>query len=201
MIAYKFLCEGAVGRFSEFQWPVPQGAGPGEWVEVAGALEDCRRGIHACRVRDVPGWIDEELWEIELDGPITELSSLVVASRGRLTRRIEAWNDATATEFASACAERAHGLVPAGVAGEAPAFAADADALVAGRRPEMWDERFAAPPQSPSATAANLGFVVAHATGSAAAERAGDPAAYAEAFAAERAWQLDWLADRLGLAR
>jgi hypothetical protein len=201
LIAYKFLCDGSVGRFSEFRWPVPNGDSPGEWVEVDGELEECLTGIHACRVEDLPGWIDDELWEVELGGAVVELSSRVVAPRGRLTRRIDAWNGEAAAEFASACAERARELVAAGAAGEAPAFAADADALVAGRRPEMWDERFAAPPQSASATAANLGFVVAHAAGNAALERAGDADAYGEAFAAERAWQVDWLAERLGLTR
>ena len=199
MIAYKFLRTAAVGRFSEFRWPVPDGDGPGEWVAAEGELEHCRNGIHACRIADLPGWIDDELWEIELDGPIEALASLVVASRGRLTRRIEAWDDALAVEFATACAQRARVEEPAAAPAQSAAFAADAVALVSGRRPEMWEDIPGLPPQSPSATAANLGFVAAHAAGSAALERSGDPAAYQSAFDAEREWQLDWLTDRLGL--
>lgn len=203
MIAYKFLRDGAVGRFSEFEWPVPRADSPGDWVDAGGELDSCRTGIHACRLRDVVGWIDDELWEIELGGQVEELSSLVVARRGRLTRRIDAWDADTALEFANVCAERARELalepVHAGAGGEAPAFAADAAALLAGRRPEMWDDRLATPPQSPSATAANLGFVVAHAAATAAAEHSEDAGAYQAAFDAERAWQLDWLTARLGL--
>ena len=122
-----------------------------------------------------------------------------MAPRGRLTRRIEAWDEALALEFATACAQRAAIEEPADAPAQAAAFAADADALVKGRRPEMWEEVPGLPPQSPSATAANLGFVVAHAAGSAAVERSGDPAAYQPAFDGERAWQLEWLTGRLGI--
>lgn len=168
-------------------------------MEADGELESCRNGIHACRRTDLPGWIDDELWEIELDGPVQDLPSLIVAPRGRLVRRIESWDDALALEFATTCAQRARVEEPAGAPAQAAAFAADAVALVQGRRPEMWEEVPGLPPQSPSATAANLGFVVAHAAGSAAAERSLDPAAYQAAFDNERAWQIDWLTERLGL--
>ena len=199
MIAYKFLRSGTIGRFSEFRWPTPAGDGPGGWVATEGELENCRNGIHACRRADLLGWIDDELWEIELDGPIQQLASLVVAPRGRLTRRLEAWDDSLALEFATACAKRARIEEPAAAPAQAAAFGADAEALVRGRRPEMWEEVPGIPPQSPAATAANLGFVVAHAAGSAAAERSGDADAYQAGFDDERAWQLDWLTERLGL--
>jgi hypothetical protein len=77
-------------------------------------------------------------------------------------------------------------------------------ALARGRRPETWDLERAlaedAPSQTPAATAANLGFVVAHAAGREAVAAAGDEAAYADGFAAERAWQLAWWVERLALA-
>src|SRR5437660_664030 len=62
MIAYKFLRAGRIGPFSRFAWPEP-----GVWVR-ASASDRCRRGIHACRMRDLPWWLGQELWEIELDG-------------------------------------------------------------------------------------------------------------------------------------
>jgi hypothetical protein len=107
MIAYKFLMAGAVGRFSEFRWPLPTAAEAGDWVVAEGDLVACRIGIHACRLRDLPGWIDDELWQIELDGPIEERRSLVIAPRGRLVARVNAWTPAVALEFAGACALRA----------------------------------------------------------------------------------------------
>ena len=58
------------------------------------------------------------------------------------------------------------------------------------------DQRFE---QSPAATAANLAFVTAHAAGLEAAVESGDQADYASGFAAERAWQLAWLVERLEL--
>ena len=107
MKAYKFLTGGATGRFSDFQWPVPADEGFGDWVEAGEALEDCRTGVHACTPRQLLDWIDDELWEIELDGEIVEGNAMIVAQRGRLLARLTAWDDRTAKEFADACAWRA----------------------------------------------------------------------------------------------
>jgi hypothetical protein len=106
MKAYKFLTHGGTGRFSDFQWPVPTADGLGEWVEAGEALEDCRTGIHACTPRQMLDWIDDELWEIELDGEIVEGDVMIVAERGRLLARVAAWDDQTAQEFADVCAWR-----------------------------------------------------------------------------------------------
>jgi hypothetical protein len=231
VIAYKFLTGGAVGRFSEFAWPGPAGGEPGEWVEIDRPLEECSSGIHACRVIDLPAWIDDELWLVELGGEIRESESMVVAERGRLLRRVDAWSERTATAFVEACALRAreqafrdlrrqgltaeaddlvtaHDLrtvqaraVVLAPASEAAAFAADAVALAGGRRPGIWEDHpgAASADQSPGATAANLAFVVAHAAGREALVASGDESAYARGFAAERAWQVEWLRERLGL--
>jgi len=107
MKAYKFLTGGGTGRFSEFQWPLPIKDGVGDWVDAGEELEDCRTGVHACTPRQLLDWIDDELWEIELDGEIVERDAMIVAQRGRLLARITAWNDGMAQEFAEACAWRA----------------------------------------------------------------------------------------------
>jgi hypothetical protein len=165
--AYKFLARGAVGRFSEFEWP------HGAWVETSGALTQCVEGVHACRRVDLLDWIDDELWEIELDGAVEVHDSMLVAERGRLLWRLP-WDDASATDFAEQCAWRARGVAlkalrrsglteeAAGLASAAElvemqewavaavrgsdgptrdvaALAADVVALVHGRRPETWD--------------------------------------------------------------
>ena len=163
MIAYKFLDDGAVGPFTGFRWPV------GEWVD-AGGVEPCLQGIHACRLRDLPVWLGHEPWEIELDrGPVQQLRK-VVASRGRLTRRIDAWNARAAREFGRFCARRTRervGYVPV-LAG----FVADVERFVAADR------------------IAIAGFAAARA-----AELRDGPAAYEQ----ERLAQATWLAERLGL--
>jgi hypothetical protein len=91
--ALKFLGEGHVAPFTGLRWPV------GEWVE-ARAVDPCREGVHALRARDLPYWLGRELWEIELDGEIVEQDRKVVASRGRLVRRIDAWTPALLDTFA-----------------------------------------------------------------------------------------------------
>ena len=240
MRAYKFLAAGGAGRFSGFDWPVPAGDEPGAWVSADGSLAVCVNGLHACRVENLLDWIDDELWEVELEGEVTEEATMVVGQRGRLARRIKGWDAPTASAFADACAWRAREIavcafrrdglaidadrlaaaddlidmqIVSALASKRPeasastataaAFAADAVALARGQRPETWDLAVAlaepAPVQTPAATAANLAFVVAHAAGLDAVAEGGDEAAYASGFATERAWQLGWLTEKLGL--
>ena len=107
MIALKFLDQGAIGRFSGFSWPQPSDDRPGDWVESTDEVKQCFRGIHALRSADLPDWLDDELWEIELDGDIVDAGEMLVARRGRLLRRVDAWDEPTASAFAADCALRA----------------------------------------------------------------------------------------------
>jgi hypothetical protein len=107
VIAYKFLRADGTGVFTGFRWPLPDGE-PGAWVEAR--TDPCRSGIHACRIPDLPLWLGRTLYAIELDGGISEEPTKVVASRGRLLRRIDAWDDATRAAYTRMCADRAHEL-------------------------------------------------------------------------------------------
>ena len=167
MIAYKFLGAGGVGPFSGFAWPLPRGRAAGPWVEATPSL--CSSGIHACLVSDLPYWLNSELWEVELDDPVRSTRKLV-AGRGRLLRRVEAWNRDAMCAFAASCAERTAAL-------------ADGSDALAGYSADT--AVFAARGQASAAA-----FVSARA-----AETAGGPIAYD----AERERQARWLANRLGL--
>ena len=101
MIAYKFLDDGRLAPFTGVRWPEPQ-----SWLE-SDRVELCVSGVHACRIRDLPYWLRTELWEVELDGDVVEGERLVAARRGRLVRRVDAWNDASARAFGASCAEEA----------------------------------------------------------------------------------------------
>ncbi len=101
MIAYKFLKRGRVAPFTGCVWPEPGG-----WMNANGVLSVCSQGIHACRVSDVPYWIDEELWQIELGGNIVEDDVKLVADRGRLIEQVSAWQDSTWRAFADHCLQR-----------------------------------------------------------------------------------------------
>ena len=109
MIAYKFLRTDGSTVFSGFRWPLP-GDGPGPWVEAE--VDPCCSGIHACRPGDLSYWVGQTLYEIELDGEIVEERNKVIASRGRLLRRIDAW-DQIRVEFTRMCADRAHEIASA----------------------------------------------------------------------------------------
>ena len=102
MIAYKFLRSGRIGPFSAFRWPEA-----GVWVRAQRDLVACRRGIHACRPGDLPWWLADELWDIELDGHVQLEEHKIIAPAGRLRAQIEAWTPACAQEYANACAWRA----------------------------------------------------------------------------------------------
>jgi hypothetical protein len=101
VIAYKFLDQGRVAPFTRVRWP-----DPGSWLE-SDRVELCASGVHACRVGDLPYWVRTELWEVELEGDVVEGERLVAARRGRLVRRLDAWNDAAARAFGRSCAEEA----------------------------------------------------------------------------------------------
>lgn len=112
MRAYKFLTVEGSGSFSGFRWPLPNG-GPGEWVESE--VEPCRAGIHACRPVDLPYWLAPVLYEIELDGPVEEQALKVVAPRGRLLRRIDAWDADARDAYSQMCVARATELAADGL--------------------------------------------------------------------------------------
>ncbi len=208
MIAYKFLRDGQVGPFSGVAWPAV-----GEWLEAGGA-QACIGRVHACRVEDLADWMDSELWRVELDGDVTVDCGKLVADRGRLVERVEAWDAALMAEFAEACALRARDAALTVLAAGSPAHAALAGCATAEELAaacaqltglDAREERaagyagdtarhvlgaIAAPSTAPTHAAVN-GFIASHA------------AAFAEddleAVGRERAWQADWLARRLGL--
>jgi hypothetical protein len=101
VITYKFLSSDRVGLFSGVRWPEP-----GIWLEADAEVERCVSGIHALHAEGLLGWIDDELWTCELDGVVEDDGQELVAERGRLLERVEAWDETAARDFAGACAAR-----------------------------------------------------------------------------------------------
>jgi hypothetical protein len=201
MIAYKFLGADRSGPFSGFRWPEP-----GEWVRAGADTNPCRRGIHACRTRDLPWWLADELWEIELDGEIQFDEHKIVAPAGRLRSRIDDWTPACSQQYAEACAWRARGRAVEALTRARRGQAADQlsactslDQLPAATRrlaEEVPETRVILTIAGDGAVRALTGapatsaYIAAHA-----ALRLDGPSAYA----AERSWQSRWLVERLGL--
>jgi hypothetical protein len=86
---------------------------PGAWVEAGPSLELCRSGVHACQADELAHWLHEELWIIELDGETRHGVDCVVAQRGRLVQKVEAWTSGGAARFATAARDHAAELVSA----------------------------------------------------------------------------------------
>jgi hypothetical protein len=202
MIAYKFLQAGRVGPFSGFAWPEP-----GVWVRADQDMVVCSRGIHACRTRDLPWWLADELWEIELDGGVHTEEHKIFAPAGRLRSRVEGWTRACAQEYADACAWRARdravqALTRTGHAAAAERLGAcatldDAQTVARELAAELPDARISLTIAGDGAFRALTGapptsaYIAAHA-----AMRLDG----ADGYATERAWQSAWLVQRLGLA-
>jgi hypothetical protein len=167
VIAYKFLRPDGTSVFTGFRWPLPDG-GPGEWVEAG--VDPCHSGIHACRPADLPLWAGRVLYEVELDGEIVEQPMKLVGARGRLVRRIEAWDDRMRDVYTRTCADRAHELARSA-------------------SPPLGEWEAVIEPSIPEGPAL-LGF---------AAARIAEEVSGIEGYRAERARQTEWLVDRLGL--
>lgn len=201
MIAYKFLRAGRVGPFSGVRWPAP-----GHWVRASETVTVCREGIHACRVQDLPWWLAEELWEIELDGEVQPDEHKVIARAGCLRSRVEAWTPGCATEYGEACAWRARGhavralrrgghvelaraLTACGTLEQVRQLARELAGQVPDSRISLTIARDGAF-RALTGAAPTSAYIAAHA-----AKRLDGPAGHD----AERAWQWRWLTDRLSL--
>jgi hypothetical protein len=170
--AYKVLGDGR-SRFTGWEWPLPQGDAPGAWVHASpGPVALCANGIHACTVEQLPQWLGDELWIIELDGELLRTEAALVASRGRLVAPVGEWDAGRRRAFAQDCAQRARQGGDGG-----PVLAVI--------------ERMAA-----AGAAAPAGYWAAVLAGERVAARRDGPD-YDAAFAGERARQAEWLAAEL----
>jgi len=161
MQAYKFLARGGVGPFSGLAWP-------DTWIEVVGPLASCVRGIHVCRPDDLAHWLHDELWEVEADGDQTSGLDCLVVRRARLVRRIDAWSDGGARQFAEASI--AHAAEVSGA-----------------QQRELLDDATAAVTHGYVAVAAYAAALAVSRTGA-------DPN---DAYAQERTWQSRWIASHV----
>jgi hypothetical protein len=109
VILLKFLGRGRVALYTGYEWPLD------EWVDADGPLDLCGNGPHACTGVNLSGWIDDELWLIELDGDQETHDDVVVAQRARLVRRVEAWDEQAMREFIEGTIRRLRDLIVSGL--------------------------------------------------------------------------------------
>jgi hypothetical protein len=199
-IAYKFLREGAIAPFARVPWRRPGAAGePGAWVG------DGPLPVHGCRLRHLPYWLNDELWQVELEGDVDEVGWALLSTRGRLLQPVDGWTE-EALALAASCAEVVRDaagdvLAERGLCDEARSLGAapwDALAETVDTMPWVRDSACTRAAVDYAVTAAScLGdpvgaaFMAAVAVG----HRDGDRAAVLR----ERARQAAWLAARLGL--
>jgi hypothetical protein len=141
--------------------------------------------VSACKRRHLPHWIQEELWEVELDGDVEARRHKLRARRGRLLRRVEGWRPTTAVAFARDCADQT-----LRIAGDAAGRPTDAVGMAADAQRRARVAESAADPR----VAAHGGAVCAYIAAMAALRTGGVPA-----HDAERARQVAWLTGELAL--
>ncbi|WP_422772777.1 hypothetical protein ACN28C_07235 [Plantactinospora sp. WMMC1484] len=210
---YKFLAAGRIGPFSRQTWSTAWRSEP--------AIVPCRQGLHVCRVDDLPYWLHDELWEVEVEGPVLAMERQVIAGRGHLREQVGEWNAQARQEFVRACLTRIAGhaaeecgdalddgsLVAAAerLATVGPvdlgevadlAMARQERAALRGRSVAAWVCGYLADAVEmvESYPVAALGYVAARAADA----RTGDDGV--DRYLLERAWQAEWLTRRLGLA-
>jgi hypothetical protein len=205
MNTYKFLEEDGTSIWSATPWPLPT-ARPGAWVESR-EVRPCHAGVHACRLEELAYWMRPTMWEIELDGPIVESRHKVVAPRGRLVRRIDEYPVAV-RELGAVAAWRTRDRAVAALRAEGRDQLADRlgecetlsglEALRADVTDDGSHGSQAALMAVDSAQFAPEGPIGASPffASNAAGYEADD---FDAGFAAERRFQSDWLAQRLGL--
>jgi hypothetical protein len=202
MIAWKFLAAGRVGMFSGYAWPEP-----GVWVDAHAAPDPCGAGVHGCHQNNLPLWIGAELWAIELAGRVVADGDKLVAQRGKLLHRVDAWNAGSSGDFGLACVMRARDRALWLLRRDRLAdlaeplyecFSARAVAEVADDIESIAPE----PSRAAAGYAADAAELALEGNAAAVAYVAAHLASFVggeEARLEERAWQADWLVDRLSL--
>ncbi len=203
---WKFFRAGPVSPFTRHPWSMT-----GEWVETEAAhARPCRFGVHACRPGDLPYWLSEELWAVELRDLIEEGDHKVVATAGRLVGRVAGWTAETARRLAVACvyriADNAAAELMAGGLTEPAARLGDRDL---GSLARSAQDVAAEPAVAGRRRAARLCLYIADAaegldawpvaTLAYIAARTAGQRSTGGGYDAERAWQADWLQAELNL--
>jgi len=100
----KFLTAEGKGAYSDKPWHLPEGDKPGKWMPKVKRLVLCESGYHVCDRDHVLPWLNEAMYEVEIDGDRLYGGDKLDVQRARLLRRVESWNPQTARLFAADCA-------------------------------------------------------------------------------------------------
>lgn len=210
-VAYwKFLRVGRKSPFTGYSWE------QGVWSDPA-KPRTCHAGVHACRVADLPYWLSDELWQVELAPPVVQAHQKVIAASARLVAPVVAWTPDAARELAVACAMRTVGHAAAELDDEGLSDEAACLTHVAERSmPQEWSDTAERCAEIASVRGArqamrlcgyvldaieaideypvaSVAYIAARAANQRSATDSIDP------YADERIWQQHWLVDRLGL--
>ncbi len=92
---YKFLTSDHKGGYSDFDYTdyLPKRGKPGKWPPKVEQIEPCKSGYHACLKRDIPAWVNDALYIVELRGKKIKSEEKIVAQEMRLVSQVKGWNE------------------------------------------------------------------------------------------------------------
>ena len=91
----------------EFQWLLPPGEGPGQWLPtVEGDIVVYVNGYHICTVSQLIPWLGPCIWEVEVRGDVVDADKMTVVRSARIIAPTR-WDESSARLFACDCAARA----------------------------------------------------------------------------------------------
>lgn len=200
---YKILNDDGSTPQGYGKWDLPKGDEPGEWTpKLRGTLIPCEYGYHVLRAQDILSWLDNRagLYEVETKYKPVFDTSKVVVQQARTLRKIETYNPTTLRLFAADCAEHVLHIFES----QYPNDDRPRKAIEAARRfasggiggDELEQARRAA--ANAAANAADAAYA-AYAAANAAAYAADTYAAVRRTQTVERKWQVQHLAEMLGI--
>jgi len=189
---YKYLNSDGWTPQGYGQYDLPADGKPGKWHSVKGALVPCGNGLHVMRPQDLLEWYGEQLWQIEVKGPVIESGTKCVVRKMRLVRQV--MSDRKWRLFACDCAARALSFS----GGEIDQRSIDAIRVArAYARGQATEKQLAAAWEAASDAALDAASDAALDAARAAAWAAAWDAASDAAWDAERQWQIARIAKYL----
>ena len=110
MTYYKFLSKDGTSSCPKTHWSLPTKNSdgtwaPGAWMPKAEELAFFTSGYRVCSRESLVNWVNDELYEIEVQGKHIEADTMSCWQQSRLMRRVDTWNERTIRLFMCDCVE------------------------------------------------------------------------------------------------
>ncbi|MCR4340896.1 MAG: hypothetical protein NUW01_13535, partial [Gemmatimonadaceae bacterium] len=74
------------------KWNLPSHGRPGKWMPVVNDIKACERGYHVVNDRQLIGWLEATIYEVEVRGERIDQDDKSCVSEARLVRKVTTWD-------------------------------------------------------------------------------------------------------------